>query len=169
MNPSCSQAPAIQGRHGHLISLTPLVVSDSSGMRATFQHGFHYTYCSSRKRSTGTQIQPKQIKRDSDCSQFCTHPLNNRLFEGTVVLYNLTGEICMTKQPRWILWTGGQLSVSYSMFPFTSFSHFHFSLSPAALGLHIPVKCSRKALIQTHFLKWCFSNINLHTNHWGPG
>lgn len=103
VNPSCSQAPAIQGRHGHLISLTPLAVSDSSGMRATFQHGFHYTYCSSRKRSTGTQIQPKQIKRDSGCSQFCTHPLNNRLFEGTVVLYNLTGEICMTKQPGWIL------------------------------------------------------------------
>ena len=76
---------------------------------------------------------------------------------------------CMTKQPSWMLWTGGQLSASYSAFPFTSFSHFPFSLNSAALGLHTPMKCSTKALIQTHFLKWYFSNINVHTNHWGPG
>lgn len=158
-------------RCGHLISLPPLVVSDPSGMRATFQHGSHYTYCSGRQRGTGTLIQPKEIKRDSGCHRFCAHPP-----ESQAVLRHSGFTQPHGRDSAWPSNPAGccglkvsQPSASYSAFPFTSFSHFPFSLNSAALGLHTPMKCSTKALIQTHFLKWYFSNTNVHTNHWGPG
>lgn len=138
-------------RCGHLISLTPLVVSDSSGMRATFQHGFHHTYCSSRKRSTGTQIQPKEIKRDSGWNQFCTHPLNNRL------LY------FVKNQPHWrdlhdqatrldfVNWWSAQCILFYVSFHFL-FS-FPFLPQSCCLGTAHPNEAQHKSFNTDSFSK----------------
>lgn len=161
-NPSCSQVPAIpRKRCGHLISLTPLVVSDSSGMRATFQHGFHHLLPVAGRGALALRFSPKRSKRLWLQSNSVPILLTIGCSKAQWVL-----------QPHWrdlhdqatrldfVNWWSAQCI--YSMFPFTSFSHFPFSLNPAALGLHTPMK-AHKSFNTDSFSKWYFSNINVHT------